>query len=194
MKAISLIPGRRRRAFSIPELMVALSVFTFVVVGITFAHLYGLTMFRVTSAAITTTAAAREAAAEMTEEIRTSNRALIGNVKNGNFVALLNGERQEGGGLAIYPTANPSNFVIYFVNPENQTFQRATHEPGSLLILAESVTNTVVFRAQNHRGQVQTNQLNNRVIHYNLEFYQPRRYKQGADYFKLESAVTRRAD
>jgi hypothetical protein len=194
MKAVSLIFVRRRRAFSIPELMVALSVFTFVVVGIIFAHLYGLTMFRITSASITTTAAARQAAAELTEEIRTCNSALIGNVKNGEFVALLNGERQEGGGLAIYPTANPSNYVIYFVDPADQTFQRATDQPESLVILAESVTNTVVFRAQNHLGQLQTNKLNNRVIHFNLEFYQPRRYKQVADYFKLESAVTRRAD
>jgi prepilin-type N-terminal cleavage/methylation domain-containing protein len=194
MKAVSRNSIRRRQAFTIPELMVALTIFSFVTVGIIFAHLYGLTMFRITETSLTATTAARQVAGKLTDEIRTCNNTLIGNVKNGAFVALLNGEKQEGNGLAIYPTANASNYVIYFVNAADQTLRRTTDKTNSTVILAESITNAVVFRAENHLGQVQTNKLNNRVIHFNLEFYSPRRFRQVADYFKLESSVTRRAE
>ena len=34
-----------------------------------------------------------------------------------------------------------------------------------------------------------TNGLNNGVIHVALEFYQPERFLQGVDYYKLETSV-----
>jgi prepilin-type N-terminal cleavage/methylation domain-containing protein len=186
--------GKWSAAFTLPELMVAITIFSFVVVGVTFSHLYGLSMFRVTESSITTTTDAREAAGRMIDEVRRCNNSLIGNVKNGNFVGLLNGEKQEGSGLMIFPTADQSAYILYFVNPADQTFRRATSEPNSTVILADSITNAMVFRAENYLGVVQTNKLNNRVIHFNLEFHQPRRFRQLADYFKLEASVTRRAD
>jgi prepilin-type N-terminal cleavage/methylation domain-containing protein len=201
MKAVSLISVRRRRAFTIPELLVALTIFSFVTIGIIFAHLYGLTMLRITETSLTATASARKVAAKLTEEIRTCDDMEIGDVKLDNgtnqFVGLLNGETQQGSAIAIYPTENHSKYILYFVNltPADQTLWRMTEQPGSAVILAESITNTVAFRAENPiTGQVLTNALNNRVIHFNLEFYQPRRHKQVADYYKLESSVTRRAD
>jgi len=194
MKSSRQNSHRSRAAFTLPEVMVAMTVFSFLVTGIVFAHLYGLSMFRLTENALTATADARQVVGRMTEEIRTSNNTLIGNVKSGEFVALLNGETQQASGLLIYPSANLSNFIVYFVNPADQTFRRTTSQPDSAVIVAESVTNAVVFRAENHLGQVLTNNLNNRVIHFNLEFYQPRASKQVAEYFKLESSVTRRAE
>ena len=194
MKLVSLIPVRPRGAFTIPELLVALTIFGFVTIGVIFAHLYGLSMFRITETSLSATASARQAAGKLTDEIRTCSSTSIGNIKNGEFVAVINGERQEGNSLAIYPTSNLSNYVVYFVNPADQTLRRATDKSGSAVILAESVTNAVVFRAENHLGQVQTNKLNNRVIHFRFEIYHPRRYRQIADYFKLESSVTRRAE
>jgi hypothetical protein len=129
----------------------------------------------------------------MTEEIRTCKSTWIGDVKNGEFLALLDGETQQGSGLLIYPTTNTANYIIYFVNPTDKTFRRTTSQSGSAAVVAESITNTVVFQAQDHLGNVLTNNQNNRVIHLNLEFYQPQRYLQVADYYKLETAVTRRA-
>ena len=201
MKAVSLISVRCHRAFTIPELMVALTIFGFVTIGIIFAHLYGLAMFRITETSLKATASARKVSAKLTEEIRTCSDMEIGEVKLvggiNKFVGLLSGEKQQGSAIAIYPTADHSKYILYFIKltPPDQTFRRTTEQPGSAVILAESITNTMVFRAENPiTGQVLTNALNNRVIHFNLEFYQPRRHKQVADYYKLESSVTRRAD
>jgi hypothetical protein len=117
----------------------------------------------------------------------------VGTITNGAFAGKINGEAQRGSGLLIYPTTNTTQFIVYFVNPADQTFRRTTSTPGSATIVAESVTNAMVFSAQDHRGTVLTNNQNNRVIHMNLEFYQAARRMQPADYYKLETSVTRRA-
>jgi hypothetical protein len=80
---------------------------------------------------------------------------------------------------------------MYFVNLADQTFQRTDH-PGNTVKLADSVTNTLPFSAQDFSGTVLTNNNNNQVIHLTLEFYQPARFMQDADYYKLETSVKQR--
>ncbi len=191
-----IFPCRHRktiRGFTLPELLVAITVFTLLVGGVVFSHLYGLTMFRITETTLNATDDARKMMGTMANEIRTCKSAWVGNVKNGAFVALLDGEQQQGAGLLIYPTTNTANFIIYFVNPSDKTFRRTTGALSNTVILAECITNSIVFRAQNHLGNVTTNSAGNRVFHLNLEFYQPQRFMQVADYYKLETAMTRRA-
>ncbi len=179
--------------FTLAELLVAITVFTMLLGGIVFAHLFGLSMFQITETKLNATADARKLIGSMANEIRTCRSAQIGNITNGVFVGKLNGEKQNGSGLLIYPTTNTANFIVYFVNPADQTFRRTTSTPGSASIVAESVTNAMVFTAQDHLGTVLTNNQNNRVIHMNLEFYQAARHMRQADYYKLETSVTRRA-
>lgn len=182
-----------RSGFTLPELLIAISIFIVLLGGIVFAHLFGLSMFRITETKLNATADARQLIGTMANEIRTCRSTEVGNVNGGEFVALLDGEKQEGNGLLIYPNTNTANFIIYFVNPSDQTFRRTTSKPDSATVLAESITNSLVFSAQNYLGNVLTNNLNNRVIHLNLEFYQSASYMQVADYYKLETSVTRRA-
>ena len=180
-----------RGGFTLPELLVATTVFVLLVGGIVFAHLYGLAMFRITETKLTATNNAREVIGRMANEIRTCKNTWVGNVNSGVFAALMDGQKQEGTALLINPTTNSANYILYFVNPSDDTFRRTTSTPGSATILAESVTNTMVFSAQSYLGKVLTNRPQNRVIRVNLEFYQARRHMQVADYFKLETAVTR---
>lgn len=182
----------RCSGFTIPEVLIAMTVFLLLIGGIVTAHLFGLSMFRINEAKLTATDQARKTIGRMATEIRACKSTAIGDVKNGEFVSLLDGEKQVGSGLMIHPTTNTADYIIYFVNPTDNTFRRTTSAPGSATVVAESVTNTLVFRAQDHLGNVLTNNQNNRVIHVNLEFYQPRRHLQVADYYKLETAVTRR--
>ena len=200
MKLPVPLPGSRAGAaptpvggFTLPEVLISSTLLILVVSGVLSGHLFGLSMFRITGTKLAATDAARKTTGQITSEIQTCKTTWIGNVRNGMFEALLDGETQQGSGLLIYPTTNQANFIIYFVNSADQTFRRTTSTPDSATILAESVTNTVVFRAQDYLGNVLTNNQNNRVIHLNLEFYQPKRYMQVADYYKLETSVTRRA-
>jgi hypothetical protein len=195
------IPSANRRrgpvpdaGFTLPEILVATTVFMLTVGGIIAANLFGLKMFQITQAKLNVTTWARQTTDKITSEVRACNSVWIGNVtSNGVFEALLDGETQKGTGLLIYPEANTTNYIIYFVDPSDQTFRRTTHQRDTAEILAESVTNTLVFTAQDLSGTVLTNNQNNRVIHLTLEFYQPERFMRGADYYKLETSVTRRA-
>jgi prepilin-type N-terminal cleavage/methylation domain-containing protein len=183
---------RRPGGFTLPELMVAMTVFLLLVGGVVFSHLFGLRMFQITETKLSTTDEARKVIGRMADEIRSCRVTWVGNVKNGEFVAVLDGEAQRGGGLLIQPTTNAANFILYFVNPSDQTFRRTTSAKGNAVVLAESVTNQIVFNAQDFKGTVLTNSGNNRVVKMNLEFFQPARFLHVNDAYRIETAVTRR--
>jgi prepilin-type N-terminal cleavage/methylation domain-containing protein len=185
---------RPRDAFTLPELLVTMTLFLLLVGGIMSAHLFGLRISGITEAKLNASGGARQAFGKMTDEIRKSTGVWVGNVTtNGNFVEQLDGMPQTGGALLIQPTTNAANFVVYFVNPSDSSFRRTTSAPGTTTLVAQSVTNVAVFRSQDFRGNVLTNSTGNRVFHVTLEFYQPQPSLPVPDYYKLETSVTRRA-
>jgi prepilin-type N-terminal cleavage/methylation domain-containing protein len=187
-------PTASRAAFTLPELLITITLFVLLVGAILSAHLFGLRMSRITEAKLNASASARQALGKMTDEIRNCTSTWVGNVaSNGVFVELLDGVRQSGSALLVQPTSNASNFVVYFVNPTDQSFRRTTSVPGTTTIVARSVTNSEVFRAQDFLGTVLTNNQQNHVIHLTLEFYQPRPFLPVPDYYRLETSVTSRA-
>ena len=187
-------PTKSTAAFTLAELLVAVSVFLLLVAGILTAHVFGLKMEKTVETKLNASNGARNALGKITDEIRTCTSVWIGNVStNGEFTALLDGVSQTGSGLLIQPTTNAANFIVYFVDPIDNSFRRTTSTPGTTAIIAQTVTNTMVFRAQDYLGNVLTNSQNNRVIHLTLEFYQPQPLLPVPDYYKLETSVTRRA-
>ena len=69
--------------------------------------------------------------------------------------------------------------------------EQRRQQDGLELIASENYTSSAVMAAQ---GTVLTNNQNNRVLHLNLEFYQAQRAMQIAQYYKLETSVTRRVE
>ncbi len=183
--------------YTLPEVLIATTVFTLMVAGILAANLFGLRMFQVIQTKLNLTTWSRETAGQIAAEVHKCNSVMVGNINstNGDFEGRLNGEMQQGTALQIFPTADATNWTIYFVNLTDETFRRtvATASSTNTLILADSVTNTIIFAAQDFSGNVLTNSGNNRVIHLTLEFYQPARFLLGEDYYKLETSMTRRA-
>jgi len=184
------------RGFTLPEILIALTVFLFLVIGIIFANLFGLRMFQMNETKLNVSRWSRETTEHFTDEIHTCSFVQVGYMTNGGslsgFAQLMNGETQQGNALLIQPTTNTDNYILYFVNFADQTFRR-TDQPGNTVILADSVTNIAPFSAQDISGNVLTNIVNNQVIHLTLEFYQPQLFMQSANYYKLETAVTQRA-
>ena len=105
---------------------------------------------------------------------------------------MLPGETQQGNGLQIYPTTNTDKYVIYFVDFSDQTFRRATDQISNVVILADSITNTLPFSAQDLAGNILTNSQNNQIIHLTLEFYQPQLFLQDAAYYKVDTGIKQR--
>ena len=184
------------KGFTLPEILIAMTVFVFLVAGIVSANLFGLRMFQVNATKLKATEWSRRTFGKITDEIHSCNSVSVGNMTtNSMFAGLLPGETQEGTAIEIKPTTNTASLIYYFVNSSDETFRRTVLAPGSTntVILADSVTNTIIFSAQDFSGKVLTNNQNNRVIHLILEFYQPEHFMVGPDYYKLETSVTRRA-
>ena len=200
MKLGTSFPAARRAApvppdaaFTLTELLVALVVLLVLVGGILSAHLFGLRMYQLIETKLNVTDAARKTLGRISDDVRACKTTWVGDVSNGVFVARLDGEPQTGSGLLIYPTTNTARFIVYFVNPSDQSFRRTTSESGTTMVLAQSVTNTVVFRAQDCLGNLLTNNQNNRVIHVSLSFFNSQTWLPTADSYQLETSVTRRA-
>jgi prepilin-type N-terminal cleavage/methylation domain-containing protein len=186
-------PPARQAAFTLPEMLIATAVFSLLVGGILGGNLFGLRMCQITQTKLSATDQARIAIGRITDEIRSGNTIWVGSVSNGVFVGHLDGEPQTGTSLLIYPTTNRADFIVYFVNPSDQTFRRSTSAAGSTTILAHSITNTLVFGAVDPFGNVRTNNQNTRLVHLCLEFYSRQAYLPTADSYTLEAMVARRA-
>ena len=170
-----------------------MSVFGFVVAGIITANIFGLRIFQITENKLTASDAGRKALSGLIEDIRNSKTSYVGNVaSNGVFTALADGVAQSGGALLVYPTTNSDMFILYFLNPSDNTFRRTTSITNSTAILCRSITNTVLLRFEDFRGNILTNNPNNRVIYVDLESYQPARFGVVGDSYKVETAVTAR--
>jgi prepilin-type N-terminal cleavage/methylation domain-containing protein len=186
----------RNGGFTLAEILIAMAVFGLLVAGIVAANLFGLRMFQINSTKLNATEWSRRTLGKITGEIQACNSVSILNVDtNGNFTGLLDGETQQGNVLQIYPTTDTNSYTMYFVNLSDGTFRQtvATSSGTSTIILADSVTNAIIFSAQDLSGNVLTNNENNRVIHLTLDFYQPESYQQTAYNYQLETSVTRRA-
>ena len=199
MKEFARFPGlaqtsvsRASAAFTLPEAMISTTLFLLLLGGVVGANLFGMRMFQLAQTKLQAGDGARKALGIMTDEIRKCKNTWVGDVANGTFVAELDGEAQEGNALLIQPTTNATNLIVYFVNPSDQTFRRSVTASAKTTIIAQMVTNTTIFSAQDCFGNVLTNTQNNRVIHATLEFYQKQPWLPVADYSKLETSVTRR--
>jgi prepilin-type N-terminal cleavage/methylation domain-containing protein len=184
------------KGFTLPEILIAMTVFGLVVAGILAANLFGMRMVQANETKLSATEWSRNTFGKITDEIHSCNSISILNVDtNGNFTGLLPGEAQQGNALQIYPSTNTDSFIMYFVNLSDETFRQIVATPGvgtNTVILADSVTNAIIFSAQDFSGNVLTNNQNNQVIHLTLDFYQPESYMQNSYYYQLETSVTRR--
>jgi hypothetical protein len=185
---------KRLEAFTLPEALIATTLLLLLLGGIVTANLFGMRMFQMTQTRLQAADGARRTVGLLAEDIRKSRGAWIGNVTNGTFVGLLDGEVQTGGALLLHPTTNATNFICYFLNPADQSFRRAASGLSAPGVLAQTVTNAAVFRAQDSFGNVLTNSQNNQVIHFTLDFYQPQPWLPVPAHSQLETTVARRLD
>jgi hypothetical protein len=184
------------KGFTLPEIFIAVAVFMIMLAGVISANIFGLKMFQINQAKLTATDWSRRTFGKITDEVHSCNSTAILNVDtNGVVTGLIDGETQQGNGLQIFPTTNTDISTIYFLNLPDETFRRTELSQGSTntFILADSVTNPVIFTAQDISGHILTNTEDARMIHLVLEFYQPETFMQRPEYYRLETSMTRRA-
>jgi hypothetical protein len=187
-------PLRRAAAgFTLPEALIATGLFALLVLGVVSATVFGLQWYEIGQTNLIATDSAREAIGKMSDELRGCDNAVVGTISNGAFVATVNGEFQSGNGLMIYPTSSTNDYVLYYLNSTNQDFIRYSTDTLSNAVVAESVTNTTVFQAQDLHGNVLTNTQNGCVIYCSLQFYVAPPQSPVSGYYQVQTAVAPRA-
>jgi hypothetical protein len=186
-------------AYTIAEIMVASALFSLVVLGSVGANIFGLRMYGITKAKLGASDEAREAVSRLVNEVRGAKVVRVGNGGLSSFAPIPMGQAQAGNALQIFPTTNSTPFIRYFWDSTDTRFKRTTDGAGASVVVANFITNQIVFRAEDHLGNIMTNGQNNRVINLKLEFYQIQypivNIGPGGlfDYYKLETRITRRA-
>lgn len=190
--------ARRLRAFTIAEFMITMVTVTMVIGAAMAAYIYGIRITQFVNPKLGASDEARKAVSLLTEEIRAARSLKIGNGSISSFTEIAPFSAQEGSALQLYPTVNTNHFVRYFWDSADKKLKRTTNGMTTTLVIANSVSNALIFRAEDFAGRLQSNTFNNRVIAMELNFYQiqypitpvgPGNYY---DFYRLRSKITRR--
>jgi type II secretory pathway pseudopilin PulG len=169
-------------AFTLVEMMITMLIFSTVVLAIIGLQLFAMRVSTLGATMLSATTSGRQTMNDIRDNIRAGKVVLVGtfNATNGaTFAQAPLGSLQEGNALEIeYTNAADTNFLIYYQDPTSTNVysfsnSAATSYANSPFVpIAHFVTNYYCFFAENYQGTVQTNYVNNPVIHVMLQFYQ----------------------
>ena len=191
-------PTPRRRAFTLPEIMSVMALFSLLLLALISSQIMGIKMYRISESKLTATASGRRALDQVRDEIRSGKVLLVGNGSSSTFTPSADNQPNIGNAVQIYATTNTNTFVRYYLDANDDRLKRVKSGSTNVQVIANYVTNDIAFRAENFRGQVLTNNQNNRVIRMVLEFYQwefpvATVGTNGLyDYYRLQTRTTRR--
>jgi len=187
-----------RSAFTLVEIQVSMAIIMLVIGGVISSHVFGLKLNEATRAKLSASDAARNAIGKLVGDIRSAKIVEVGNGSFAAFVAVTNGLPQQGSAVKVYQTTNTSSYIVYYLDPADSKLKRAATGATTPRIIAEYLTNSIVFSSENFSGTVLTDNQNNRVIGVNMHFYQIQypisTIGQGGyfDYYQVRTKITRR--
>jgi Tfp pilus assembly protein PilW len=189
----------RREAMTLVEVMVTMGIFSLVSLGLVQFHIMGLTQDRLVQSKLGASDQSRVALARLSSEIRSAKILRVGNGTAESFTPIGFGTNQQGGALQICFTTDTNDFVRYFFDTSANELRRMKSGVAGTTVVAQYLTNSMFFRAEDHLGNVTTDGTHSYTIRTVLQFYQyryplttvgPGNYY---DYYKLEFRATRRA-
>jgi prepilin-type N-terminal cleavage/methylation domain-containing protein len=188
-----------QRAFTVPELLVAMTILSLTIAGMMVANFFGIRSHEITKVKLGASDEARRAVNLLSAEIRAAKIIRIGNGSATSFAEIPPNTLQQGSAIQIHPTTNTAEFVRYFWDSADSQLKRSLNGSNVVVVVANFITNQLVFTSEDAFGHVLTNNQNNRVIGLQLEFYQLQypivRIGPGQfyDYYRLSTKTTRRA-
>lgn len=161
-----------RRAFTVTEIMVVGSLLLLVIGGVLSTHMFGIRMFQITKAKLGASDEARKAISKLVSEVRSSKMVKVGEGSLTTFTEVGVDSPQKGSAIQVYPGVETNNFIRYFWDSGDKRLKRTTNGATSVAIIANYVTNNLVFTCEDFAGNILTNNQNNRVIALTLQFFQ----------------------
>ncbi len=195
-RPVAANPARRKQALTLVEMMVAMSLFSMVTLGLVYTHLFALRQDELANSKLGASDSSRRGFNMLSDDVRSAKVWQVGNGGQNSFTPIANGLAQQGTALKVNLTTDTNKYVLYYFDTAaGELHRRKSGVTGSKLI-AQSLTNTMYFRAENHRGDTQTNWTHKGVINVAMQFHQYQfpltRVGPGYyyDYYKMEFRLT----
>jgi hypothetical protein len=187
---------RQQAGLTLAEMMVAAAVFALTVMGFVYAQMFGMRQDQWVNSKIGACELARLSFNDLANDIRAAKIWQIGNGNLTSFTGIPLGTNQQGNALKISMTINTNSYYIYYFDTNACKLYRGHSGSTAKTCLAQFLTNTMYFRAQNYHGDNQTDLTHKGVINVVMQFcqYQFPLTKVGPgnlyDYYKLELRLT----
>jgi len=192
--------ARAAEGFTLTEMMVTMAIFGMVVVGLLSLHIFGLKLNAMVDVKLQATEDSRRALGRLVTDIHSAGIVKVGTGDATKFTEAAFNTAQEGNALQVYPVkTNTAKFVRYYLDGSDNQLMRLDSAATAPTFVSGWVTNSIIFSSEDFSGNVLSNNLNNRVIGIDMEFYKLDNpmisFGHGSyyDYYRLQTKVTRRA-
>jgi prepilin-type N-terminal cleavage/methylation domain-containing protein len=190
------IPTRRAPAFTLVEMMVAMSIFSLVSIGLVYTHLFALRQDELANSKLGASDQSRRGFSLLSDDMRAAKIWQVGNGNQTTFTQIATGTAQQGTALRINLTTDTNSFIIYYFDTSRGELRRRHSGVTDYKLIAQNLTNSMYFRDEDHRGTLQSDLSHKDVINVVMEFrqYQYPLTRVGPgyfyDYYKMEFRLT----
>ncbi|MCU0782622.1 MAG: prepilin-type N-terminal cleavage/methylation domain-containing protein [Verrucomicrobia bacterium] len=184
--------ARRTQALTLVEMMVAMSIFSLVSLGLVYTHLFALRQDELANSKLGASDSSRRGFSMLADDVRAAKMWQVGDGNQSTFTPIANGTAQQGTALQINLTTDTNSYILYYFDTSKCELRRRHSGVTGSKLIAQNLTNTMYFRAENHRGEVQTDLSHKGVINVAMQFcqYQYPLTRVGPgyfyDYYKME--------
>lgn len=188
--------ARREAGLTLSEMMVSSAVFSLTVLGLVYCQMFGMRQDQLVQSKIGASEQARLSFNEMANHIRAAKIWQVGWGDLHSFTGIPLGTNQRGNALMISLTTDTNSYYLYYFDTNTSELYRGHSGSAARVRLAEHLTNTMYFQAQNYRGDNQTDLTHKGVINVVMQFcqyqYPITRIGPGCfyDYYKMELRLT----
>jgi hypothetical protein len=177
-------------------MMVASAVFGLTVLGLVYCQMFGMRQDQLVNSKIGASEQARTSFNDLANHIRAAKIWQIGNGNLSSFTGIPLGTNQQGNALKLSLTTDTNRYYIYYFDTNASKLFRGHSGGTTVTCLAQYLTNTMYFQAQDYHGDNQIDLTHKGVIDVVMQFCQfqypitkigPGYYY---DYYKMELRVT----
>ena len=162
----------RQRALTLVEMLVATGVFSLVTIGLVYTILFVMMQDQLANSKLGASDSSRRGFGLLADDVRSAKVWQVGNGGQSSFTPIANGTAQQGTALKINRTTDTNSFILYYFDTNQRTLSRRQSGVAGSKLIAQDLTNTMFFRAENHRGDTQTTLTHKGVVNVVMQFCQ----------------------
>ena len=178
------------RAFTLPELLVAMTIFLLVVVDVVSLQIIGLKMNALAANKLKSTSSSLKVLNQIRNQVLEARSVAVGNGSGTSFT--LTGT--SGNALQIYPSNNTNSYLRFFQSTNTDALYEWNSTNNELWLLAPYITNQMVFETVDFQGNSSSRSQEHYAIRMTLQFQQLdyRVPTNTYEYYTLETEMTPR--